>query len=47
MELEFPRGVVDSVKLKHLKKYLKLNWNLQTDEGSLNKILPWGCMDML
>ena len=32
--LEFPWGVGGSIRPKNLKKFMKLNWNIQRDEGS-------------
>ena len=40
--LEFPWGVGGSIRPKNLKKFMKLNWNIQRDEGSSEKSLPWG-----
>ena len=41
--LEFPQGWGGSVRPKHLKKCMNLNWNFQRGgEGVLEKILPWG-----
>jgi len=36
------RGWQGSVKQKNLQKYMKLNWNFQTNRGSWNNFLPWG-----